>query len=389
MEQIWTVQRIVEEIDKDDLIIYIGNSVDMEAKVDKCTVLFSHELKRSGAPSVLLDMSKVLLELGYSVFLICEEEGELLGEFVEQGVNVILYRKMSKSPEWLIEVAKVFPEIWINSLALHYIACFLAPYSQRLFWWIHEAEITIESWIDKVKEIPMVPALKLVAASPLIQKSIRLFWDMEAELLNFYIEDVPKVQIPKKEKLNIINVGDVNGNKGQEILLKAFEMLDNETKKKCELYFCGDNQRFNEQLLLKVLDFVDANENVHMLEGMPKAELYEVYDEIDIVVVASYYESTSAVAVEGLMKEKLCICTETCGVCEYLKDGESVLTFKRGDEKTLSQALYKAINQYDSLTSIRETGRRIYEKVYTREVFKGVLEEILSETLQINPKMNC
>lgn len=68
MEKLWSVQQIVEEIDKDELIVYIGNDVDMEAKVDKCTVLFSHELKRSGAPSVLLDMSKVLLEMEYSVF---------------------------------------------------------------------------------------------------------------------------------------------------------------------------------------------------------------------------------------------------------------------------------------------------------------------------------
>ena len=377
MEKIWSVQQVVEEIDKDELIIYMGNGVDMERRADKRIVLFSHELKRSGAPSVLLDMAKVLLELEYSVFLICEEEGELLQEFVEQGVNVILYKDMSRNADWLIKIATVFPDVWMNSLALHYIACFLAPYSQRLFWWIHEAEITIENWGDKIKEIPKVPALKLVAASPLIKKSIQQFWNRETELLNFYIEDIPNVQSVKRDKLNIINVGDVNGNKGQEILAKAFELLDDETKQKCNLFFCGDNQRFNKRLLLEILDFVNANENVYMLEGMPKAELYEVYDEMDIVVVASYYESTSAVAVEGMMKEKLCICTETCGVCEYLEDEESVLTFKRGDAKTLSKVLSKAINQYDNLRYIKANGRRVFEAVYAKNVFRNNLKKIL------------
>lgn len=388
MDKIWSIQRVIEEIDKEELILYVGNGVDMEMEADKRIVLFSHEMKRSGAPSVLLDMSKVLLELGYSVFLICEEEGELLEEFVEQGVNVILYEQLSSDPKWLIKIAEVFPIVLVNTMVLLHIVNFMAPYAQRLYWWIHEAEISIESWAERIKEVPRIPGLKLLAASPLIQKNICQHWGMEAELLNFYIEDVPAVEVPKGDRLNLINVGDVNGNKGQDILIKAFEMLDDETKSKCDLYFCGDNQRYNEQILLQVLDFVDANENVHMLEGMPKAELYDVYDEVDIVVVASYYESTSAVAVEGLMKEKLCICTETCGVCEYLMDGENVFTFKRGDAISLSEALSKAINQYHSLTDMRKNGRKVYKKIYTKEVFKSKLEDILEGAIQINPRMN-
>lgn len=389
MDKIWSVQKVIEEIDKDELVLYVGNGVDMEMPANKRIALFTNELKRTGAPSVLLNMSQILLEMGYSVFLISEEEGELLEEFVEQGVNVILYNKLTTDPKWLVKIANVFPKVLVNTMVMLPIVSFLAPYAQTLYWWIHEAEIVIENWKEKSKGVPRVPALKLIAASPLIRRNLKQYWDMESELLNFYIDDVPAEKIPKGEKLNLINIGDVNGNKGQEVLARAFAMLDDETKEKCNLYFCGDNRRYNEQLLLEVLDFVDANENVQMLEGMPKAELYRVYDEVDIVVVASYYESTSAVAVEGLMKEKLCICTQTCGVCEYLRDGESVITFKQGDAESLRDALYKAINEYDSLDNIRENGRKVYEKIYTREVFEKNLTELLEGTIEINPRMNC
>lgn len=389
MEKIWNVQKLIETIDNEELMLYVGDGVDMEASADKSIALFTHELKRSGAPSVLFDMSKVLLEMGYSVFLIADEDGELLEEFVEQGVNVILYTKLTTDPRWLIKIAEVFPDILVNTMVSMHIVNFLAPYAQRLYWWIHEAEIAIEHWAEKAKEVPRVPALRLLAASPLIQKNLKQYWNMDSKLLNFYIEDVPAVDVPKGDKINIINVGDVNGNKGQEILARAFAKLNDETKAKCDLYFCGDNQRYNETILLEILDFVDANENVHMLEGMPKTELYEVYDEVDIVVVSSYYESTSAVAVEGLMKGKLCICTETCGVCEYLKDGENVFTFKRGDADSLCKALDKAINQYDSFKEVRENGRRVFEQVYTKNVFKKHLEELLEGTLEINSKMNA
>ncbi len=389
MGKIMNMQDIIEAIDKEELMLYMGNGIDMEAHVDKRIVLFTHELKRSGAPSVLLGMSKILVGWGYSVFLIADEDGELLEEFVEQGVNVILYTKMTTDPRWLVKIAEVFPNILVNTMVSMHVVIFMAPYAQKLYWWIHEAENAIEHWTEKAKEVPRVPALKVLAASPLIKRNLKQYWNMDSKVLNFYIDDVPATAVDRGEKINIINVGDVNGNKGQEVLAKAFTKLDEDTKAKCDLYFCGDNQRYNEQLLLQVLDFVDANDNVHMLEGMPKAELYDVYDQIDIIVVSSYYESTSAVAVEGLMKGKLCICTETCGVCEYLKDGESVLTFKRGDADSLSEALNKAINQYESLSEIRQNGRQVFEQVYAKNVFEKNLKEFLEGTVEINSRMNA
>lgn len=388
MGNIWSIQRIIEEIDHNDLMLYVGCGVDMEAVADKRIVLFTHELKRSGAPSVLLDMAKVLLELGYTVFLVSDEDGELLEEFVAAGVSVILYGKLTKNPNWLIQIAKVFPSVLINTMVSVHLVKFLAPYAQKLYWWIHEAEIGIIKWADEIKSVPMVPSLKILSASPQIKRNIKLYWHIESELLNFYVEDAPATEQKIKGKLNLLNVGDMNGNKGQDILVDAFELLSDEAKDKCDLYFCSSMERYNEQVLIKVLDYVDSKENVHILENMPKAELYNLYDEIDVVVVASNYESTSAITVEGMMKQKLCVCTETCGVCEYLCDGESVFTFKRRNAASLAQVLEKVILNYDSLEEVRKNGRKIYEQVYTKEVFRKRLVELLETVVEINPAMN-
>lgn len=377
MESIWNVQRVIEEIDHSELMLYVGCGVDMEAFADKRIVLFTHELKRSGAPSVLLDMSKVLLELGYTVFLITHQNGELLEEFVELGVNVVFYSGLTGNPAWIIKVSEVFPEVIVNTKVLMPIVDFLMPYAKKIYWWIHEAEIGIANSTDEFKSMKKSDVLEIWAASPLIKDNIQTYWGYDSKLLNFYIEDVPRKETCSKKKINIINIGDVNGNKGQEILVAAFEKLEREIREKCELYFCGDNKKYNKELLLKLLDYVDLRENVHMLEGMPKAKLYDVYDYMDIVVVASYFESTSAVAVEGMMKEKLCICTESCGVCRYLKNDESVLMFKRGDSGSLAKVLEKAIIDYDKLEYVRKNGRLVYENVYTKEVFRQRLAELL------------
>ena len=382
------MEELITKIDRDNLFLYLGNGMDMDTNVEKRIVLFTHEAKRSGAPSVLFDMSKVLMELGYTVFLISPEESEFLVEFIEQGVNVICYENFPRDMQWITEIAELFPVVLVNTLSLTKLVTFLAPIAQKLYWWIHEAEIVIENSADAIRSVPKVPALQILAASPLIQRNLKEYTGWDSRLLNFYIEDVPKKEKPHTDKIKLFNVGNVNGNKGQDILAAAFDGLPDTTKEKCELYFCACNDFFDEETLLNLLDYVDTQENVHMMEGMPKKELYDVYDEMDIIVVASYYESTSAVAVEGMMKEKLCICTETCGVCEYLKDEESVLTFPRGDVESLRAALDKAINQYEELENIRKNGRLVYEQVYTKPIFKNCLKDILEEDLDINSQMN-
>ena len=379
MENMWTVQKIIEEIDRDNLMLYVGCGVELEKRIENRIVLFTHELKRSGAPSVLLDMAKVLVEIGYTVFLVADEEGELLGDFIECGVNVVLYPEMVNNPRWIIKIAEVFPEIVINTMVLMHFVDFLGTYARALYWWIHEAEISIASWAERFAAIKSGENLEIWAASPLIKKNIRDYWGRDTKLLNFYIEDVPCNKSWTKKKINIINVGEVNGNKGQDILVSAFEKLDKATRDKCELFFCGCNQRYNKELLLKLLDYIDMRENVHLLEGKPKEELYELYDEMDIVVVASYYESTSAVAVEGMMKEKLCICTETCGVCEYLENGKSALMFPRGDAVSLAKVLTKEVEQYDELEDVRKSGRKVYEENYTKTIFKKKILELLKK----------
>ena len=132
MKEKINIKTLIELIDNDELVLYMGNGVDMDADAEKRIVLFTHELKRSGAPSVLFDMSKVLLEQGYTVFLVAYEDGELLEEFVALGVNVNLYTNMSNDANWLVTIAKVFPIVLINTMPLMYLVNFLAPFAKRL-----------------------------------------------------------------------------------------------------------------------------------------------------------------------------------------------------------------------------------------------------------------
>ena len=46
MTNIWSVQRVIEEIDKEEIILYVGNGVTMEEVADKRIVLFNLQRDR-------------------------------------------------------------------------------------------------------------------------------------------------------------------------------------------------------------------------------------------------------------------------------------------------------------------------------------------------------
>ena len=378
--KITNLEELINELDNDKLVMYLGNGVNLSDNAEKRIILFTHESKRAGAPCVLLDMAKVFVELGYCTFIVSHEETDFSAEYVTAGVNYICYDNYSEDLLWLKKVAEVFSTIIVNTLLLIPLVKKLMPIANEILWWMHEAEWVIKEWAEPIKEISGTSNLRILSASPLIQRNLLDYAGAESELLNFYVEDVPCKAYQKRDIVNIINVGNINGNKGQDILAKAYDMLDEATRAKSQLFFCVCNDQVEKELALWVLDFVDRHENVYIMEGMPKEELYELYEQMDIIVVASHYESTSAVAVEGLMKERLCICTENCGVCDYLKDGEDVFMFQRGNVVGLRDALNKAINHYDDYENIRKKGRAVYEQVYTKDVFTKRIKVIMNIT---------
>lgn len=55
--------------------------------------------------------------------------------------------------------------------------------------------------------------------------------------------------------------------------------------------------------------------------------------------------------------------------------------FGHGDAVGLSKALHKAINRYEEFENVRKKGRAIYEQVYTKEIFRQKLQELMNNKL--------
>lgn len=125
-------------------------------------------------------------------------------------------------------------------------------------------------------------------------------------------------------------------------------------------------------------DCADIFPDIFYIPFLPHDQLIELMKEMDAVVVCSKEETTSLVAVEGLMLGKVVICSDGCGIADYLNDGTDAYIFPAENYSWLCQKIKHVIDHYDELTELRKAGRAIYEQHFTEKTFEkrvlGLLE---------------
>lgn len=368
-------------LDRDELILYMGAGIDADIKVEKSAVMFSHELSRTGAPCMLLNLAEVLRKNDYQVMVVSQAEDDLLEEFTAIGVNVIIYPKYLKDIEWLSKVLEIFSVCIANTLICAPVVQKVQKLGRHIFWWIHENEL-IFTYFKKVYEnVRIDNNVTLVAAGPYVQNVIKEYMREDSYILNFGIKDAAsgmrKENSQNKKRIRFIQVGTFNEFKGQEILADAISKLDKSVLERCDFTFCGDIKDANIDILDCVRNLEASYSNVHIIPSRRQKELYSLYRHMDVFIIPSKIETTSAVMVEALMMQKIGICSDACGVCRYLTDGKDSLIFKSQDSIDLKDKIEYIVNNFEGLDNIRLEARKVYENVYSMEVYEKNLLSLL------------
>ena len=323
-------------MDKDNLIIYLGNNISLDSQVNKAVLLVTHDFTRTGAPTVLMEMAKIFLEQGCSVWCLCDKEDALMEQYIELGVNVIIYEEYKNDSRWLWQIRNVF-DLWcLNTLILFDMFEKLNNTSQNVLWWIHENEHHFKLFDSKIRNMKVGMNSKILAAGPCVKKMIKKYMGVEAEILNFGIEDTGvNVKVRKKDdKIKFLQVGTIDGNKGQGVLVDAIELLDEEIMRKTEFIFCGNRENAVGRELFKIDRAISRFNNVNLIPALERNDLYRLYNEIDAIIVPSKEETTSAIMVEAMMKGIPGICSDGCGITYYMENGRNGFIFNMSKQKS-------------------------------------------------------
>ncbi len=371
------VKEYIDRIDREDLCIHINSGELLEEECFRSVLLISHELTRTGAPLQLLQLTDVLIELGYKPFVYSISGGNAEEDFISRGVVTICGTGNTDNADWVIGLADFFDTIFINTLILASYVRLLAPRAKRTFWWIHESSFVF----DKVYcgEIPDTPSFSILAASHVVSEHVKHYLDRDALLLNVSVNDygrsVPGIK-KDHEKIVFLWAGVIYYVKALDVLLEAILDLEAEYMSRIEFWIIGRSSQENEYTGLAE-KFAESFSNVFFWETVPHDDLMRLMDEADSVVVTSLEETTSMMAVEGMMKSKIVICSDGCGVTRYITDKNNGLIFKTGDHEGLSRKIKYVVDNYDDLDDMRCRARKVYDMNYSSVIFKKSLSCIL------------
>lgn len=158
-------------------------------------------------------------------------------------------------------------------------------------------------------------------------------------------------------KRNIINIGRLEKQKNQELLIRAFKNIIDLTDENLYIYGEGSLENF----LIELIDELGISDRVHIYP--PVKDVKEVIRKSKLFVLSSDYEGLPNVLLEAMALGTACISTDFMGGgVQQIFEGYKDVIVERDNEDALSNIMLKILNDDEKRKSVENTMSRLSEK---------------------------
>lgn len=345
-------------------------------------MIISHELTRTGAPTVLIDVARYFIENGDWPIVVSPIDGPLRNEFLEKGIPVIIDEGVTNG-HWTFEhFARNFDLVVANTLAVATAIKQLSGSLPKVIWWIHESRFAFECF-KNLLPCKLGNNISAYAVSDYTRKlmeeykipcSGNLMWGMD--------DFAEKFSVRENAEKEFIVAGSIEKRKAQDLAVDAFLELPREMRNKTKLTFYGSV--LDEEIRRKINNIRNrGNENVQLFDAIKRDDLIKEYARCTAVVVPSLDEPVSMTAVEAMVLSKPCIVSDMTGISSYITDGVDGLVFESGNADQLKEKMMQLLDNEELSKKIGENGRKLYEKELTYDIFAnhftGILDKVMKK----------
>lgn len=382
----------LESVNSENEEVFINESINYKNVLKKKKILVvSHELTRTGAPIVVLDAVKEMINAGYFVTVISPFDGELRLEYESIHVPVIIDRRLAWgrcagesialfSDDWCMDkLIKEYDLILINTLMGHNLITRYQKYGIPIIWWIHEGSCTLDI-VAKYLPKKLFSNVHILFGGEYTQKMLNKYVvNYKGTELLYGVPDYSlKYMSSKKcnDKVKFLIVGTVDKRKAQDLAIKAIKKLGHDILRKTEFIFIGDKN--SDSVYREITKFAIKYKNVKIIvDKITRNELFEFYSNADCLLCPSRDDPMPVVMVEAMVFSKPCLCSTGTGTAQYITDGENGFIFENNNAKMLAEKITYLVNNRDKLSEIGKNGRLIYKKYFSMDVFhKNLLLKI-------------
>lgn len=370
---------------------YFGNAkniVEKPTKVGQKILLISHDLTLGGPSLALYHAAVILRRRGYEVLFASMIDGPLRKSLVEEGFSVLVDENLQ------VKTMKEIP--WISDFCL--IICntisfyiFLSDRNTEIpvIWWLHEPEFYYNG-VDKELLTKIEWANIQVVSVGSVPKNAIQKWipQLEVESLLYGVADVCNKQNIEvlcaaqekttRKKVCFVTIGFIVEHKAQDVLMKAVKTLRKELQEKTEFYIVGNDTTLMAQKLKMETIKLD---NIHFTGLLDRKQIHQMLDRADVLICPSRQDSMPTVAAEAMMHSVPCILSDATGTAAYIQDGENGLLFQSENAEELSEKIRWCVSHIDKLVQMGVRSRKVYERVFSMDVFEEKLLEIVNRII--------
>ncbi len=316
-------------------------------------------MQRDGAERVISILADDFLKRNWEVYIIT-----LLNENIEYDIdnqiNIInLCGKntsyLSRTPYWIFnlrkEIKKIRPTIMVSFVARINVLSLIATIGVKCRKVISERndpKFDGRSIVTKYATyITYQMADCIIFQTKRAQNSfLNSIIKKSTVILNPIIVQTKAVS-PEKRNKKIVNIGRLEKQKNQRLLIEAFRIVY-EKFPEYKLYIYGKGSLEPE---LKVLTKKIGLENAVLFPGSYMDIHYKISD-AQLFVLSSDYEGLSNALMEAMMMGLPCISTECAGSDEIIKNGENGVLVPVGNKNKLARAMIELIENEEKRNKI-------------------------------------
>jgi glycosyltransferase involved in cell wall biosynthesis len=336
------------------------------------TLLFSHDLSRSGAPRLVLEMARLLRDAGHRMLVMAPAGGHILTDLLAEGFDVIVDPRLATA-SYLPALAGSARLAIFNTVESWPMLEQIVDHVPSL-WYIHEVSLLDDRLADPRVRQSLDKASIVWAGSPMCaQKLAPMRHDVV--VVPYGLAPLGAPLTSRSTRLLIVGVfASVEHRKGQDLAVDALRELPLELMEHLQLRFYG-----------RVLEPYFAKTTFTNLDSLP-ARYYGELDalsykramaEVDSVLVSSRDDTLPLVSLDALSLGKLLILTPSVGTGSWLEDGKDVLIADETSARGIAAALARAQSIQDR-QPLADAARLAFDRHFSQGAFRSHLMEAVA-----------
>ncbi len=362
--------------------------------MDSKKILFiTHQLSRTGAPIVLLDMIRLAASKGHEITVISLMEGELSEELCNMGISVTIKDDFWHDRENFSKYASGFSLVVANTLVTYQVIHALAGSVTPVLWWLHEGEQYFEYFKQVLPDFAHLPSnIHTVCVSSYVSRVIEKRYGVTLPLLPFCVKRMDDAEIDPDNSdpwlthftsapVRFLICGTYSMVKGQDLAAAAIRELPKDIFMRCRFIFCGNEEMYDPKILNPVRALSKTfPDQVKMIASVPRAEVLLLMKYGDFLLIPSRIDPMPTVAVEAMMMGRINIITDVCGAAGYLEDGRSGILIPPDDAASIGYAIKNAVLLCDDIEGyslMAHASKKIYENNFSEGIVKNLMLSVI------------